>query len=177
MVYLKKIATLMSHSTISYIPKILRQVQKRVLEFSNQEAQHMGTGYVGTEHLLLSLMKETDSIAVKILVIMGVNAQKLYEDIMMMLGESESQMIPGMGHHTELSSEKSTTEHLDKYGRNFTELAKSNKFDPIIGREREIERIIQILSRRTKNSPCLVGDPGVGKTAIVEGLAQKDFRG
>ncbi len=173
----EKIATLMSHSTISYIPQDFTPGAKRVLEFSNQEAQHMGTGYVGTEHLLLSLMKETDSIAVKILVIMGVNAQKLYEDIMMMLGESESQMIPGMGHHTELSSEKSTTEHLDKYGRNFTELAKSNKFDPIIGREREIERIIQILSRRTKNSPCLVGDPGVGKTAIVEGLAQKIAEG
>ena len=173
----EKIATLMSHSTISYIPQDFTPGAKRVLEFSNQEAQHMGTGYVGTEHLLLSLMKETDSIAVKILVIMGVNAQKLYEDIMMMLGESESQMIPGMGHHTELSSEKSTTEHLDKYGRNFTELAKSNKFDPIIGREREIERIIQILSRRTKNSPCLVGDPGVGKTAIVEGLAQKISEG
>lgn len=173
----EKIATLMSHSTISYIPQDFTPGAKRVLEFSNQEAQHMGTGYVGTEHLLLSLMKETDSIAVKILIIMGVNAQKLYEDIMIMLGESESQMIPGMGYHTELSSEKSITENLDKYGRNFTELAKNNKFDPIIGREREIERIIQILSRRTKNSPCLVGDPGVGKTAIVEGLAQKIAEG
>ena len=94
-----------------------------------------------------------------------------------MLGESESQMVPGMGHHTENLSEKSITENLDKYGRDLTSLAKNNKFDPIIGREREIERIIQILSRRTKNSPCLVGDPGVGKTAIVEGLAQKISEG
>ena len=174
----EKIATLISHSAISYIPQDFTPGAKRVLEFSNQEAQQMGTGYVGTEHLLLALMKETDSIAVKILIIMGVNAQKLYEDILMMLGESESQIIPGMGHYGELSSERSTTtECLDKYGRDFTKLAKNNKFDPIIGREREIERIIQILSRRTKNSPCLVGDPGVGKTAIVEGLAQKVAEG
>ena len=82
-----------------------------------------------------------------------------------------------MGYHTESNTEKSTTENLDKYGRDFTKLAKNNKFDPIIGREREIDRIIQILSRRTKNSPCLVGDPGVGKTAIIEGLAQKIAEG
>ncbi|MEY8320052.1 ATP-dependent Clp protease ATP-binding subunit [Lachnospiraceae bacterium 46-61] len=173
----EKITTLISRSSISYIPQDFTPGAKRVLEFSNQEAQHMGTGYIGTEHLLLSLMKEVDSIAVKILIIMGVNAQKLYEDIMMMLGESESQMIPGMGHRSEVSNEKTVTENLDKYGRNLTNLAKDNKFDPIIGREREIERIIQILSRRTKNSPCLVGDPGVGKTAIVEGLAQKIAEG
>ncbi len=173
----EKITTLISRSSISYIPQDFTPGAKRVLEFSNQEAQHMGTGYIGTEHLLLSLIKEVDSIAVKILIIMGVNAQKLYEDIMMMLGESESQIIPGMGYRSEVSNEKTVTENLDKYGRNLTNLAKDNKFDPIIGREREIERIIQILSRRTKNSPCLVGDPGVGKTAIVEGLAQKVAEG
>mgnify|MGYP002509822241 CR=1 FL=1 len=173
----EKITTLISRGSISYIPQDFTPGAKRVLEFSNQEAQHMGTGYIGTEHLLLSLMKEVDSIAVKILIIMGVNAQKLYEDIMMMLGESESQMIPGMGYRSETANEKTVTENLDKYGRNLTSLAKDNKFDPIIGREREIERIIQILSRRTKNSPCLVGDPGVGKTAIVEGLAQKVAEG
>ncbi len=173
----EKIATLMNHGAISYIPQDFTPGAKRVLEFSNQEAQQMGTGYVGTEHLLLALMKEVDSIAVKILVMLNVNAQKLYEDIMLMLGESENQMIPGMGYHAEPTGEKSTTENLDKYGRDFTKLAKNNKFDPIIGREREIERIIQILSRRTKNSPCLVGDPGVGKTAIIEGLAQKIAEG
>ena len=173
----EKITTLISRSSISYIPQDFTPGAKRVLEFSNQEAQHMGTGYIGTEHLLLSLIKEVDSIAVKILIIMGVNAQKLYEDIMMMLGESESQIIPGMGYRSEVSNEKTVTENLDKYGRNLTNLAKDNKFDPIIGRELEIERIIQILSRRTKNSPCLVGDPGVGKTAIVEGLAQKVAEG
>ncbi len=173
----EKITTLISRSSISYIPQDFTPGAKRVLEFSNQEAQHMGTGYIGTEHLLLSLIKEVDSIAVKILIIMGVNAQKLYEDIMMMLGKSESQIIPGMGYRSEVSNEKTVTENLDKYGRNLTNLAKDNKFDPIIGREREIERIIQILSRRTKNSPCLVGDPGVGKTAIVEGLAQKVAEG
>ncbi len=173
----EKIATLMNHGAISYIPQDFTPGAKRVLEFSNQEAQQMGTGYVGTEHLLLALMKEVDSIAVKILVMLNVNAQKLYEDIMLMLGESENQVIPGMGYHTESNTEKSTTENLDKYGRDFTKLAKNNKFDPIIGREREIDRIIQILSRRTKNSPCLVGDPGVGKTAIIEGLAQKIAEG
>ena len=158
----EKITTLISRSSISYIPQDFTPGAKRVLEFSNQEAQHMGTGYIGTEHLLLSLIKEVDSIAV---------------NIMMMLGESESQIIPGMGYRSEVSNEKTVTENLDKYGRNLTNLAKDNKFDPIIGREREIERIIQILSRRTKNSPCLVGDPGVGKTAIVEGLAQKVAEG
>ena len=140
----EKIATLMNHGAISYIPQDFTPGAKRVLEFSNQEAQQMGTGYVGTEHLLLALMKEVDSIAVKILVMLNVNAQKLYEDIMLMLGESENQVIPGMGYHTESNTEKSTTENLDKYGRDFTKLAKNNKFDPIIGTERQIDRILQI---------------------------------
>lgn len=171
---LQKISTLISGNVIGFIPQDFTPRAKRVVEFSIQEAYQMGTGYVGTEHLLLALMHETDSIAVKLLVLMGVNAQRLYEDIMIMLGEGEgvSGSI-GMGRNAERKDEKSPTENLDKFSRDFTKLAQNNQFDPIVGRENEIERIIQILSRRTKNNPCLVGDPGVGKTAIIEGLAMK----
>lgn len=134
----------------------------------------MNTGYVGTEHILVALIRESDNLAVKILVGLGVNLQRLYEDIMLMLGESEAQPAGTMGMNLQGEQEdKSNTETLDKFSRNLTDMAKQNKFDPIVGRDNEIERIIQILSRRTKNNPCLVGDPGVGKTAIVEGLAQK----
>ena len=150
---------------------------KRIIQLSVQEAMNMGTGYVGTEHILLALLNEQDCIAVKILAILGVNPQRLYEDIMAMLGEGEKnnngQGIPGMGQNAASQSGQSNTPTLDKYSRDFTQMARENKFDPIVGREKEIERVIEILSRRTKNNPCLVGDPGVGKTAIVEGLAQK----
>lgn len=138
----------------------------------------MNTGYVGTEHILVALIRENDNLAVKILVGLGVNLQRLYEDIMLMLGESEAQPAGAMGMNLQgEQEEKSNTETLDKFSRNLTDMAKQNKFDPIVGRDNEIERIIQILSRRTKNNPCLVGDPGVGKTAIVEGLAQKIAEG
>lgn len=174
---LEKISLLISANRPGFIPQDFTPRAKRVVEFSVQEAFQMGTGYVGTEHILLALMRESDSIAVKILVLLGVNAQRLYEDIMIMLGEGETpSSVPGMGRASE-KNEKSYTEHLDKFSRDFTKLAKNNKFDPIIGREKEIDRIIQVLSRRTKNNPCLIGDPGVGKTAIVEGLAQKIAEG
>lgn len=175
---LEKITVLIHTNVVGFIPQDFTPRAKRVVEFSSQEAFGMGTGYVGTEHILLALMREVDSIAVKILLLLGVNAQRLYEDIMTMLGEGENQSGPaGMARGAERAQEKSTTENLDKYSRDYTKLARNNKFDPIIGREKEIERIIEILSRRTKNSPCLVGDPGVGKTAIVEGLAQKIAEG
>lgn len=171
---MEKLAAMQMGKTTFYIPIDLTPRAKRVIDFSIQEAFHMGTNYVGTEHILLALLRETDTLAIKILVELGVNIQRLYEDILLMLGESEAQPedLPGMSSHGE-EQEKSATETLDKFSRNLTEMARKNKFDPIVGRENEIERIIQILSRRTKNNPCLTGDPGVGKTAIVEGLAQK----
>ena len=152
---------------------------KRVLEMSLQEAMRMGTGYIGTEHLLLALLREQDSIAVRLLVSMQVNLQKLYEDIMAMLGENNKSpnMMPMGKKIRNHRQQKASTPTLDRFSRDFTQLAMEEKFDPIIGREKEIQRVVQILSRRTKNNPCLVGDPGVGKTAIAEGLAQKIVAG
>lgn len=147
---------------------------KRVLEASLSEAVKMGTGYIGTEHLLLALLREPESIAVRILASLNVNPQKLYEDIMAMVGETEMQGNAAPINTKGNKKGKSNTPTLDQYSRDFTSLAGENKFDPIVGRDKEIERVIQILSRRTKNNPVLVGDPGVGKTAIVEGLAQKN---
>ena len=145
-----------------------------VIEMSSQEAVHMGADAVGTEHILIALLRETDTLAVKIMTGLGVNIQTLYEDVMLMLGESEAQPAGAKGmHDNPAKEEKSETETLEKFGRDLTLMAKQGKFDPIVGRDQEMERIIQILSRRTKNNPCLTGDPGVGKTAIVEGLAQK----
>ncbi len=161
-----------------FLPADFTPRAKRVVESSVREAVRMNTGYVGTEHILVALIRESDNLAVKILVGLGVNLQRLYEDIMLMLGESEAQPAGTMGMNLQGEQEdKSNTETLDKFSRNLTDMAKQNKFDPIVGRDNEIERIIQILSRRTKNNPCLVGDPGVGKTAIVEGLAQKIAEG
>lgn len=154
-----------------YYPQDYTPRSKRVIEMSVQESIKMGTGYVGTEHILLALIQETDSIAVRILSLLGVNGQKLYEDIMSMLGEDTAS-----GNGTGGDS-KSGTPTLDKFSRDFTKMAAESKFDPIVGRDKEIERVIQILSRRTKNNPCLVGDPGVGKSAIVEGLSQQIYDG
>ncbi len=166
------------HNGGGYMPSDYTPRSKRVIELSVSEALKMGTGYVGTEHILLALLNEQDSIAVKILETLGVNTQRLYEDIMGMLGEGEKTGGPaGMNSHSQASGGQSSTPTLDKYSRDFNKLAQESKFDPIIGRDREIERITQILSRRTKNNPCLVGDPGVGKTAIAEGLAQKIAEG
>ncbi len=166
---------------------------KRVLEMSAQEALRMGAGYIGTEHLLLASLREQDSVAFRILVALNVNLKRLYDDIMGMLGEgAKTQTVSpldmasmnfaqafGFAQQPQKKQQKvkSQTPTLDNYSRDFTQMAADGKFDPIIGREKEIERVIQILSRRTKNNPCLVGDPGVGKTAIAEGLAQKIVEG
>jgi len=146
---------------------------KRIFEMSYQEAARMGVNYVGTEHLLIALLRESDSIAVRILGALSVNIQKVYDDILAMLGEGGK---PGMAQPMgpkgfQSGQQRTATPFLDKFSRDLTQMA--NNFDPIVGRNREIERVIQILSRRTKNNPCLVGDPGVGKTAIAEGLAQR----
>ena len=156
-----------------YLPLDMTPRAKRVVERSKQEAVRLGANYVGTEHILLALLREPDTLAITLLEDLGVDIQTLYEDIMLLLGESEAQPAGVQGMHERPKEEMSETETLDKFSRDMTALAKQGKFDPIVGREQEIERIIRILSRRTKNNPCLMGDPGVGKTAIVEGLAQK----
>lgn len=156
-----------------YLPLDMTPRAKRVVERSKQEAMRLAANYVGTEHILLALLREPDTLAITLLEDLGVDIQTLYEDIMLLLGESEAQPAGVQGMHERPKEEISETETLDKFSRDMTALAKQGKFDPIVGREQEIERIIRILSRRTKNNPCLMGDPGVGKTAIVEGLAQK----
>ena len=150
---------------------------KRIFELSAAEAQRLNAGYIGTEHMLIALLREADCLAVQILTAMGVNPQKTYEDILNMLGENDPNAQQAIQSGKKNTKSKSATPMLDQFGRDMTKLAEEQRFDPIIGREKEIERIIQILSRRTKNNPCLVGDPGVGKTAIVEGLSQQIMEG
>ncbi|NLL70396.1 MAG: ATP-dependent Clp protease ATP-binding subunit [Epulopiscium sp.] len=150
---------------------------KRVIEMSFQQAMQLGTNYIGTEHILLALLRETDCIAVRILMNLEVNPQKIYEDILSMLGESGKNSSGAPMGKQGGKDRKTSTPTLDQYSRDLTQMAQEQKFDPIIGRDKEIERVIQILSRRTKNNPCLIGEPGVGKTAIAEGLAQKIISG
>ncbi|WP_432667631.1 ATP-dependent Clp protease ATP-binding subunit [Wukongibacter baidiensis] len=147
---------------------------KTVFELSFEEARRLNHNYVGTEHLLLALVREGEGVAAKVLVGMGVDVNKLYGEVLKLLGDTRGSKRPKMG-KTEEKSKKTPT--LDKYGRDLTVMAKEEKLDPVIGREKEIERVIQVLSRRTKNNPCLIGEPGVGKTAIAEGLAQKILEG
>ncbi len=175
----EKIAATIGINTGKGVPQGYTPRVKRVIDRSVQIALNMGSGYIGTEHILIALLGESDCIAVRILIVLGVNIQRLYEEIMELLGEGEkSQKTPSVGmEQAQDSSEESTTPTLDKYSRDFNKLAEENKFDPVVGRDREIERVIQILSRRSKNNPCLVGDPGVGKTAIAEGLASKITHG
>lgn len=146
---------------------------KRVFELSLREARRLGHNYIGTEHLLLGIMREGESVAVRILMDLGVDPQKLFNDIVKLLNDE----VPGAAGEPKSHADSSNTPTLNQFGRDLTELAREAKFDPIIGRDREIERVIQILSRRTKNNPCLIGEPGVGKTAIAEGLAQKIVEG
>jgi ATP-dependent Clp protease ATP-binding subunit ClpC len=146
---------------------------KRVLELGLMEARRLGHNYVGTEHLLLGIMREGESVAVRILMDLGIDPQKLLNDIVKMLNED----TPAANGEPRSTSSHTNTPTLNQFGRDLTELAREGKFDPTIGRDKEIERVIQILSRRTKNNPCLIGEPGVGKTAIAEGLAQKIVEG
>ncbi len=142
---------------------------KRVLETSKQIANEMKHGWVGTEHLLLSLIKEDNTLASKCLSHYGVDYDKACKEVVQVIEGSNT----GSGKSKDNYEKKSKTPALDMFGRDLTQLARENKLDPVIGREEEIERILQVLCRRTKNNPILLGDPGVGKTAIVEGLAQK----
>ena len=149
---------------------------RKVIEQSVQEAEHLGTELAGTEHLLIALLKETECIAVRLLGTVGINLQKLYMDSLIAAGQDMNTAKNEFLMH-KMNKSKSTTPVLDQYSRDLTEYARNGKLDPVIGRDREIDRLVQILSRRTKNNPCLIGDPGVGKTAIVEGLALKIAEG
>ena len=143
---------------------------KRIIENSAKEAMRMGQNYVGTEHILLALMREIDSVAVRILIDANIDPQKIFADLLRLL--SEDSPISSYQENNSSSFVDSNTPTLNQYGKNLTSLAKENKLDPVIGRKDEIQRIIEILSRRTKNNPVLIGEPGVGKTAVVEGLAE-----
>ncbi len=141
---------------------------KRVIELAFEEARQLNHNYIGTEHLLLGLIREGEGVAARVLTNLGVDPAKVRVQTTSLLG-AEGQPPAPKG--------KSKTPTLDAYGRDLTQLARENKLDPVIGRSNEIERVIQILSRRTKNNPALIGEPGVGKTAIAEGLAQRVIKG
>ena len=147
---------------ISYTPRA-----KKVIELAIEEGQNFGHNYVGTEHLLLGLLREGEGIAAQVLTNLGIDLKKARREVVQLLG-GEAQVGNAQGGKT-----TPQTPTVDTFGRDLTKLGREGKLDPVIGRDQEIERVIQILSRRTKNNPCLIGEPGVGKTAIVEGLAQR----
>lgn len=153
--------------TLGFTPRT-----KRVLKNAFLEAKRIGYNYIGTEHLLLAIMKEVDCVAVRIITELNVEISKIYNEIAKVINEEEldSEIKKDI---SRINGSYSLTPTLNQFGEDITLQAEEGKFDNIIGREKEIERIIQILSRRTKNNPCLIGEPGVGKTAIVEGLAEK----
>jgi ATP-dependent Clp protease ATP-binding subunit ClpC len=148
---------------------------KKVLELALREALSLGHNYIGTEHILLGLVRENEGVAARILVDFDADSEKIRNEVIRMLsgpgGRRQGQSGSGAGAGT--GEGKKSSRLLDQFGRNLTKLAADGKLDPVVGRENEIERIMQILSRRTKNNPVLVGEPGVGKTAVVEGLAQR----
>jgi ATP-dependent Clp protease ATP-binding subunit ClpC len=150
--------------TIGEIPFTPRA--KRVLELSVDEARQLGHNYVGTEHLLLGLIREGEGIAARVLLELGVDRKKVREETLKLLGGTPAQ-------NREEREERAETPALNQFGRDLTQMAREGKLDPVIGRENEIERVIQVLCRRKKNNPVLIGEPGVGKTAIAEGLAQR----
>ncbi|MBU4047278.1 ATP-dependent Clp protease ATP-binding subunit [bacterium] len=141
---------------------------KKVLELASQEASQLKNNYIDTEHILLGLIKEGSGVAVRILADLGINLDNVYSEIMKVLMEGEAQGFPSAP-----GKRITKTPALDEFGRDLIKLAQEDKLDPVIGRSTEIQRVIQILSRRKKNNPCIIGEAGVGKTAIVEGLAQK----
>jgi ATP-dependent Clp protease ATP-binding subunit ClpC len=168
---------ILNFGDISFTPKA-----RRVLELAIEEARNLGHNYVGTEHLLLGVLSEKEGMGAQILSDLGINIEKARKEIIQIQGGFVSSssptsygkgQIPFSGKKDSFQQKKSKMPALDIFGRDITELARENKLDPIIGREKEIERILQILCRRKKNNPVLIGDAGVGKTAIVEGLAQK----
>ena len=167
-------ATLAVMDKKGYSPRLAH-----VLESAESEAERFKTEKTGTEHILLALLKESDCAAVRLLNTLGINSQKMYADTLAAMGEDSSRAkeeFAAMRAGKKQAAE-SQTPTLDMYSRDLTELAEEGALDPVVGRETEIARVIQILSRRSKNNPCLIGEPGVGKTAIVEGLAQRIITG
>lgn len=163
--------------TIGRLPQTPRA--KKVIEYAIEEARNLGHNYVGTEHLLLGLLREQDGVAAQVLMNLGLKLEEVRQEVLNLLGAGSSDE-ERPSHHigqgpSSVRSEpnKTKTPALDSFGRDLTELARTGQLDPVIGRQREIERVIQVLCRRTKNNPVLLGEAGVGKTAIVEGLAQK----
>ena len=144
---------------------------KRVLELSWDEARQLGHNYIGTEHLLLGLIREGEGVAARVLENLGVDLNKVRSNVIKMLGETKPTQATATAGSA--SSGKTKTPSLDEFGTDLTLAAQEQRLDPVVGREKEIERVIQILARRTKNNPVLLGEPGVGKTAVVEGLAAR----
>jgi ATP-dependent Clp protease ATP-binding subunit ClpC len=157
--------------TMGKLPQTPRA--KKVIEYSIEEARNLNHNYVGTEHLLLGLLREQEGVAAQVLMNLGLKLEDVREEVLNLLGHNmATEESGGGGGERQASKGKSKTPALDSFGRDLTELARQGKLDPVIGRANEIERVIQVLSRRTKNNPVLLGEAGVGKTAIVEGLAQ-----
>jgi len=153
---------------VSYTPRA-----KRVVELAIEESQNLGHNYVGTEHLMLGLVREGEGIAAQVLSNLGIDLKRARKEVIQLLGGEEGS---GKAPETEKAGGPQTPT-VDSFGRDLTRLAKDGKLDPVVGREKEIERVVQILSRRTKSNPCLIGEPGVGKTAIAEGLAYHIIEG
>ena len=153
---------------------------KKVLELSLREALQLGHNYIGTEHILLGLIREGEGVAAQVLVKLGADLNKVRQQVIQLLsgyqGKEPAGVAAGSGEQAQ-SGAQGGSQVLDQFGRNLTQAARDNKLDPVIGREKEIERVMQILSRRSKNNPVLIGEPGVGKTAVVEGLAQAIVKG
>ena len=158
--------------TLGFTPRT-----KRVIENAFIEARKLGYNYIGTEHILIGILREADSIATRILLELNVNIPKLYGEIVRVINEGEDFISNEGGNNNRGKGSYNQTPTLNQFGEDLTKKAEEGKLDPIIGRKTEIERVIQILSRRTKNNPCLIGEPGVGKTAAVEGLAEKIVSG
>ena len=158
--------------TLGFTPRT-----KRVIENAFIESRKLGYSYIGTEHLLIGILREADNIAARILLDLDVNIPKLYNEIIKVINEGEDYVQNSNNKTEKRNANSKLGQTLKQFGEDLIEKAEDGKLDPIIGRKEEIERIIQILSRRTKNNPCLIGEPGVGKTAAVEGLAQKIVSG
>jgi len=150
---------------------------KKVLELSLREALQLGHSYIGTEHMLLGLVREGEGVAAQVLVSLGADLGKVRQQVIQMMSGYQGKEAAGAAPGASTTESGSGSAVLDQFGRNLTQLARDGKLDPLVGREKEIERVMQVLSRRTKNNPVLIGEPGVGKTAIVEGLAQKIVEG
>ncbi|MEJ5171680.1 MAG: Clp protease N-terminal domain-containing protein, partial [Fimbriimonadales bacterium] len=153
---------------------------KRVIDLAYDEARNLNNNYIGTEHLLLGLIREGDGLAGRVLSKLGVDLERARREVMSLQEGESGSARPGSGQRGSASAREtavSRTQTLDEFGRDLTQLARMGKLDPVVGRQNEIERVMQILCRRTKNNPCLIGEPGVGKTAIVEGLALRIVSG